>query len=296
MSIDHDPLLNRRSFLKMTGVLGSGLVLNPISGRRLSESLPALHTSEASFSPQPDWEQDFQRMPDGKPDSRYWSVDTGNVIPSYNQQAETLTNRPENVRIENGLLIIEARKEHLNGRDYTSAHINTQGKFSFQYGKLEVDLRAPKGIGTWPAAWLLPNAAKATWPLDGEIDFFEGIGSLPNEVYPAVHTAESEASKVNSMLHIDVPSESTQFNTYGVELTPGKIVFTCNGKKYRTVKETSKDHRAWPFDQPYYLILNLAMGGSWGGQDRQKYPPDGIQGDGPWEMAVQAIRYYAVSS
>ncbi len=151
-------------------------------------------------------------------------------------------------------------------------------------------------MGTWPAAWLLPNTATATWPLDGEIDFFESVGAQPGQVFPDVHTYNTEAAHQNNTKPLAVPSMADEFNTYGVELTPGKIVFTFNGENYHNVEQTSQDHRSWPFDQSYYLILNLAMGGSWGGEDSQQYPPDGVQGDGPWEMAVRGVRYYDLAS
>jgi len=294
MNSSEDPLMNRRDFVKLAGGLGSGLGL--AARRAKGNILFAKHTKEASFSTDPDWEQNFEFMSDGKLDSQYWSIDTGNTIPSYNNEAQTLTNRSENVRIQDGLLIIEARKERLKGKNYTSGHVNTQDKFSFQYGKLEVDLRVPKGVGTWPAAWLLPNAANATWPLDGEIDFFESVGFLPGKVYPDVHTYDTNAIKENNTVPLDVPDMATKFNTYGVELTPGKVTFTHNGKAYRTIEQTSENHRSWPFNQPYFLILNLAMGGDWGGQKRGKDSPEGIEGDGPWEMAVQAVRFYNLAT
>lgn len=288
----------RRDLLKLAAVAGTTLVLgacgphgkapSPPVSPQISETSP----KEAQFSRTPTWEQDFAKLPDGELSAQYWNIDTGNEIPSYNQEAETLTDRPENVRIQNGQLIIEARKEPLNGKNYTSGRVNTQGKFSFQYGKLEVDLKAPQGVGVWPAAWLLPESPTATWPSDGEIDFFEYVGSEPGALYPDIHTDDTEASKTDNKQPLFVPNMTTAFNTYGVELTPGKIAFTHNDRVYKSLTQTSEDHQAWPFDQPYYLILNLAMGGSWGGESRDQYSPDGIAGNGPWRLAVQDVRYY----
>lgn len=269
---------------------------------------PAARRSGEIFAAQPSWQQDFRRMPDGPLDTRYWNFNKGYTIPSYNHEAETLTARSNNVRVQDGRLILEARKQELHGHHYTSAHVNTQGKFSFQYGKLEVDIKAPAGIGTWPAAWLLPEGAKYNpqnygidptsnnaWAINGEIDFFETVGAEPHRLYPDFHSYNSVVANQNSSYYKQVPDMYRAFNTYGVELTPGRIAFTLNGEVYHHVERTAAaahDPRKWPFDQPYYLILNLAMGGSWGGEDKQQYPPDGIEGDGPWEMQMAGVRFY----
>lgn len=250
-------------------------------------------------------------MPNGPLDPGVWNVDVGTTIPGYNMEAETLTARPANVRVEGGNLILEARREQrpVDGRNYTSGHVNTQGKFSFQYGRLEVTLRAPQGVGTWPAAWLLAEGTKYNpadygidpqsdnaWALQGEIDFMEAVGAEPGRVFPDTHSYSTVQAGVNGTTYANVPDMATAFHTYGVEMTPGRIDFTLDGEVYSSAQRHSNDPRDWPFDQPYYLILNLAMGGSWGGEARDTYPPDGIQGNGPWQMNVQSVRFYDYQS
>ncbi|HUC88313.1 MAG TPA: glycoside hydrolase family 16 protein, partial [Candidatus Binatia bacterium] len=190
------------------------------------------------FSPNPSWVQDFSKMADGQPDPEYWNYVLGNTVPGYNNEAETLTNRPSNIRIQNGLLVIEARVQEDNDRQYTSAEIDTQGKFGFEYGKLEVNLKLPEGIGTWPAAWLLPTKPKynplkygltvpnGNWRINGEIDFAEAIGAMPGYVYPSVHTSSNFGKTNNDPVHLDIPNDTTAFHTYGVEKLPDSIVFT----------------------------------------------------------------------
>lgn len=298
--------MNRRDLLlKAVVITGAALVLDSCGGNQVAR--PAGRTRERLFAEVPTWEQDFTQMPDGGLDPRFWNMETGNLIPSYNKEAETLTNRSENVRIQDGLLIIEARKEQepVRGKHITSGRVTTEGKFSLQYGKLEVDLKVPQGVGTWPAAWLLPDGAKYkphkyginpssdnAWALNGEIDFFEAVGAEPGRVYPDVHSYNSVVANRFGTKHLTLPRDTEEFNTFGVELTPGNIAFTHNGRIYHQIKKASDSPRDWPYDQPYYLILNLAMGGSWGGEKKKEYPPDGIQGDGPWQLAVKGVRYY----
>lgn len=253
------------------------------------------HSRHESFTPaHTRWEQDFKDMPDGALSHRYWNIDTGNTIPGYNQEAETLTRHKRNVRVENGLLILEAHKEHVDGRDYSSAHINTRGKFDFVYGTLEATMRVPHGAGTWPAFWLLADgekysarrygvpASKAEWPLQGEVDIMEAVGKQPGDVYANIHTYHTETSRQDEQGILQVPRMSEDFHTYGVHVSKRAISFSCDGKTYHIIHKHSDDPRVWPFDQPKYVILNLAMGGTWGGP---------IAGDGPWEMAVRSLRY-----
>jgi beta-glucanase (GH16 family) len=305
--LDSGRPISRRSLFKGAGLVSATALLGP-NGRALAATSNQILTPDKQeFAATPSWDQNFRR--NGPFNTRYyakkWNIDTGYTIPSYNEEAEILTSRPKNVHVEAGKLVLKAHEESYKGHPYTSARINTQGKFSFQYGKLEVDLKGAAGVGTWGAAWLMPEGIKyhATqlgipdkdsvdyWPLNGEIDFYENVGYEGNRVYPAFHTYDSEqAPSVNDPY--TVPTMTTDFNTYGVEMTPGQIDFTLNGSVKRSVTGNPEDPKSWPFDQPYYLILNLAMGGKWGGTDKHHYPPYGIEGDGPWQMEVAGVRYY----
>lgn len=261
-----------------------------------AESTP--QSPERGFASEPSWEQDFSSMRDGTPlDENFWNIQEGTTIPGYTGEAEILTNHPKNLGVKNGALDIEAHKENYGGREYTSARIDTQGKREFRYGKIEVTARMPEGVGTWPALWLFntKNEDPDDQSLTGsEIDFAETVGSERGRIFPAVHTPATHAEGEDNLGPVEIPGMYDGFQTYGVELSPGKIVFTLNGKPYKTAK---KPHNAskqeWPFDSSeYYLIMDLAMGGPWAGAEKSAEHPDGIVGNGPWRMSVQSAKFY----
>jgi len=299
-----DARFSRADFLKGAIALSSGLYLSQI---------PQIESSGANteqFATTPSWSQDFSKMKNGQPDPKYWNYVLGNTVPGYNYEAETLTKNPNNVRIENGVLVIEARVQNKNDRQYTSAYITTQGKFGFEYGKLETSLKLPNGIGTWPAAWLLPTKPKynpapygltgsdASWKINGEIDFAEAIGFMPGFVYPSDHTAANFSQKLSDPFHKTVKNDTSVFHTYGVEKLPSNITFTFDGKPYLTIPKRSDSPIEWPFEQEYFLILNLAMGGKWGGMDKNSTTNSaGIDNaSGPWKYEIESINFYNLNS
>jgi beta-glucanase (GH16 family) len=226
-----------------------------------------------------------------------WNFETGSLTASYNKEAQTYTSRRENVRIENGALVIEAKHQYQNGKQFTSARINTKDKFSFTNGKLEVAMMLPKGSGTWPAAWLLPQnsiykssdygiskADKFGWALNGEVDFAESIGSLPGQNIPAAHSyREVQSMPTYTPAYVDAPY--TEYHSYGVIKTPDTITFTLDGQPYASRHKSSASPLDWPYDQPYYLIINLAVGGNWAGAN-------GIDASSaPWQLKIKSISY-----
>ncbi len=192
-----------------------------------------------------------------------------------NNELQYYTDRSENIRCENGYLIIEARKETYENREYTSARINTKGKKEFAYGKIEARISVPSGQGTWPAFWMLgQNYSTAGWPKCGELDIMEHIGSQPSMVSFAVHTKEKNGNKGNNWnarTYIDGLEE--EFHVYGIEWTKedyygrDKIIFTVDDTEYASTMESvpMDDTDTWPFNQGFFIILNLAMGGNMGG-------------------------------
>jgi beta-glucanase (GH16 family) len=243
------------------------------------------------------WGYDFSKMANGPLTSSAWNFENGNKVANYNHEAQTYTTRQKNVRIDNGALVISAQREDLNGRHYTSARINTQGKFSFTYGTLEVDMMVPAGSGTWPAAWLLPEngifqpskyGISATdpfaWATNGEIDFAESIGSLPGQNIPAAHSY-NEVHAAQTYTPAIVTNPYGTYHRYGVIKTPTSITFNLDGIAYASRHKTSNNPLDWPYDQPYYLILNLAIGGNWAGAN-------GIDDSkSPWLLKVGNISY-----
>ncbi len=225
------------------------------------------------------WSDEFNYT--GEPDSTKWNYEVG-FAPNQELQFYTKS-RKENVRVEDGFLILEAHKErwknpnyqpganqqrrqqYLEYADYTSGRINTRGKASWTYGKIEARAKLPQGRGVWPAFWML--GMEGGWPACGELDIMEYVGFEPNTIHANVHMAKYNHVKGNgkgSKITAEKPYDS--FHVYGIEWTSEKIDFFFDGQKYFTFENEHTGVDAWPFDRPEYIILNLAVGGNWGGQ------------------------------
>lgn len=215
------------------------------------------------------WADEFEV--DGTPDSDRWGYDLGDGCPDVcgwgNNELQYYTDRPENVRVEDGRLIIEARKEALEGKEYTSTRLVSRNKGDWQYGYIEVKAKLPQGTGTWPAIWMLPTDwAYGGWPASGEIDIMEHVGYNQEMVYGTVHTKAFNhgigTQKGDSIVVADVHND---FHVYAIDWSPEKIDFMVDGEIYNTFSNEGTGSEAWPFDQPFHLLLNLAVGGNWGG-------------------------------
>ncbi len=211
-----------------------------------------------------------QTRPDAaRPDTARWGYDVGGGGFGNNELQFYTNDRPENARVENGRLVIEARKETFENRGYTSAKLRTKGKVEWKHGRFEIRAKLPAGRGTWPAIWMLAGTDPFVWPDDGEIDIMEHVGFDPGVVHGTVHTqAYNHVKKTQQGAQITIADASTTFHTYAVDWTTKQIDFLVDGKLYFTFDKESygKRYEQWPFDQSFYLILNLAVGGNWGGQ------------------------------
>ncbi len=210
------------------------------------------------------WSDEFDQA--GAPDPAKWDYERGLI---RNREAQYYTaGRPENARVEGGHLVITARREPWEGAQYTSASVISQGKFSFQYGKLEIRAKIPTGRGAWPALWLLGvNFPTAGWPRCGEIDLMENVGYDPDRIHFTVHTgAFNHVKKSGVGRAITVPRPYDEFHVFGLIWTPERIEFFCDGRKVHEFANDGQGPDHWPFDQPFYLLMNLAVGGAWGGQ------------------------------
>lgn len=210
------------------------------------------------------WSDEFDYK--GLPDAKRWNFEEGYV---RNGEKQFYTKaRLENVMVTKGMLTITARQDGFQGHDVTSASIHTNGKFDFKYGYVEVKAKVPTGRGTWPAIWMLgSNIGKAGWPLCGEIDMMENVGYDPEKMHFNVHTkAYNHSIGTNKGANITVPKVWDAFHVYGMEWTADTIKWFFDGKQVFEFKKEGDDATKWPFFENQYLILNLAVGGGWGGQ------------------------------
>ncbi|KRD59959.1 glycoside hydrolase [Flavobacterium sp. Root935] len=205
------------------------------------------------------WSDEFNV--DGSPDSSKWGYNTGTGDGWGNNELEYYTNRSENVKIENGTLKITAIKENYLGSQYTSTRMLTKGKFSFKYGRAEVRAKLPVGGGTWPAFWLLgDNIDTVGWPACGEIDILESVGNNPNVIHSSLHSPGRSGNTPDTKTTTAVNS-TTEFHIYAAEWSAESIKFYVDDNLFYTYKNSSTT----PFNQKFFIILNLAMGGNFGG-------------------------------
>jgi len=197
-----------------------------------------------------------------------WTFDLGNGSGGWgNNEFEYYTSRPQNAYASNGVLNIVARQESFGGFNYTSARLKTQGLFSKRYGRFEFRARLPQGVGYWPALWLLgTNVTTVGWPACGEIDVVESNGSYATNVQGTIHFGSSVTQTYT------LPGDSiTNFHTYLLEWTTNAILWYVDGLRYQTRTNWSSSAGPYPapFNQPFFLIMNLAIGGNYLGNPSQ---------------------------
>ena len=233
------------------------------------------------------WSDEFER--EGAPDASKWTYDVGNWGWGNNEPQYYTDDRRENARLEDGNLIIEARKNDM-GQEWTSARLTTRGKVSFLYGKIEFKAKVPAKDGTWAAGWLLGDeyVDELSWPYCGEIDVLECVGSeIDDETSNGINhgSCHTRTYYFKEGTHITAEKEvkdmQNTFHTYAIEWTPDGIKAFVDGEHYYTYDKT-KDELEWPFSKPQNLIVNLAMGGGMGGaidpsSDREQFILDYIR-------------------
>lgn len=253
------------------------------------------------------WHDEFDYA--GAPDPEKWQIDRWPAR-KVNDEDQAYTDRAKNLRVENGSLVIEAHLEEYDGAEYTSGRIHTFGSGDFMYGRIEVRAMLPRGKGTWPAIWMLPSdpyryatlceegdewqgsADCDAWPNSGEIDIMEHVGYQMGHVHGTVHNeayywAKWEQRKGRILL--DDVDET--FHVYALEWTPERIDVFADDTLYFTYVNEGTGWRSWPYDHPYNLILNVAVGGMWGraggGIDDSIFPQ---------RMLVDYVRVYERSN
>jgi len=174
-----------------------------------------------------------------------------------------------NVSVSDGTLKLEARQESKGTRSYSSARLLSKGKGDWQYGRVEVKAKLPSGRGTWPAIWMLPTieGRGMNWPKDGEIDIMEHVGYNQGMIYGTIHTEQYnhwKGTEQNDSIYVEDSDEA--FHIYSMSWDHKGMVWEVDGEEYLRLARGDDGYEGWPFDQKYHLILNLAVGGIWGGK------------------------------
>jgi beta-glucanase (GH16 family) len=245
------------------------------------------------------WSDEFDSS--GLPDPTKWKYDTFRNEPGWfnNERQYYAASRPKNARVEAGSLILEAHQEDLatagfpdwGGQEYSSSRLITQGLGDWTYGFFEIRAKLPCGRGTWPAIWMLPSDPDVVWPAGGEIDIMEHVGFEPGVIHHSIHTTAFNFSRgtQKTTQHV-VPDACDAMHKYQLLWAPEILLFAVDDEPKFLVRKESDRRTRWPFDQPQHLLLNIAVGGTWGGQR-------GIDSDAfPARMEVDYVRVFQPTS
>ncbi len=273
-----------KNLLPLTRVSALLLVALLLAG---CAQIASLGTAPATPIPEiPGWTLVWQDEFEGDAiDLANWTYDIGGWGWG-NGEAQFYTDRSENARVENGLLVIEARQERFEESYYTSARLKSQGLQEFQFGRIEARLKVPSGKGLWPAFWMLgSNFDGSNWPDCGEIDIMEYIGKEPDLVLGTLHGPGYSGALGISEWNRQTYDIADDFHTYAIEWEPDEIRWYYDGEHYHTVNRADVGNREWVFEQPFFIILNLAVGGTLPG-------PVGLDVVFPKQYLVDYVRVY----
>jgi beta-glucanase (GH16 family) len=213
------------------------------------------------------WSDEFDYH--GLPDKTKWDYEVGFI--RNNERQYYTKARLENARVEDGMLVLECRRDHFTPEnhapvEYTSASLVTRHTANWQYGRIEVRAKLPEGKGVWPAIWTLgTNISSVGWPKCGEIDIMEFVGKETNNIHGTLHYAVNGKHDSDGGT-MKTPTPNKDFHVYAVEWNPDRIDFFFDANKYHTVLlDKAGQGERNPFRRPHYLILNFALGGGWGG-------------------------------
>lgn len=234
------------------------------------------------------WSDEFDYT--GLPDKNKWSYDTaGNESGWGNRELQFYTKaRLKNAEVKDGCLIITARKEDYKGFNYTSARLVTKDKGDWLYGRIEVRAKLPDGKGMWPAIWMLPTDWDyGGWPASGEIDIMENVGYDPYVIVASAHTKSyNHVQGTQKNNKITISDCYSDFHNYTLEWEPEQYRVYVDDILYFTFKNEGTGYKEWPFDKRFHLLLNVAVGGNWGGKQ-------GIDNSiFPRSMVVDYVRVY----
>jgi beta-glucanase (GH16 family) len=273
---------HRRAIMLVAALTAAALVAVVLAPRGKSDDAPAGWKLV--------WSDEFSGPANTPPDKTKWTYDTGNL--GVNGELEDYTDSTSNVRLNGtGQLEIVARKEKKDGWDYTSGRILTQGLYTTTYGRIEARIKLPSGQGMWPAFWMLGDDIQAHgWPQCGEIDIMENIGREPATNHGSMHgPGYSGANGLTGSVSLSSGALSDAYHDYAIEWSPQQVTFFLDGKAYETQKRGDQPSgSAWVYDHPFFLLLNVAVGGDWPGA------PDATT-QFPQTMSVDWVRVYKQS-
>lgn len=237
-----------------SGVYTVNVIAKSSSGQTISKSIQVTVTVAQSLI----WSEEFNTP--GAPDPSKWGYDLG-AGGWGNNELQYYTNRPDNAVVSGGTLKIIAKAENFSGSPYTSARLLTKDKFSFKYGKVEARAKLPFGAGTWAAIWMLgSNINTVPWPGCGEIDIMEHVGNQQNKIFGTLHYPGRSGGNADGS-SVVIANASTEFHKYAVEWTASTIKISVDDFTYFTFSNSA----AVPFNHNFFIILNVAMGGNFGG-------------------------------
>ena len=215
------------------------------------------------FETTPVWSDDFNG--NGAPDPAKWSFETGGTGWG-NNELQYYTDGG-NATVNGGNLVITAKRESVSGREYSSARMITKGKGDWLYGRFEVRAKLPRGRGTWPAIWMLSSDnLYGNWPASGEMDIMEHVGFDPNNVHCSIHTSAYNHTRGTQKTSSTLVNGATDgFHTYRIDWTPYAVKGFVDDVQYFQFVNENSGFTTWPFNKKFYLILNIAVGGNWGG-------------------------------
>jgi len=260
-------------------------------GGKSNDAKPYVYTPPAApvdsnwtFGTTPVWADEFTNT--GTPDPTKWTYDLGGGGWG-NAELEDYTDSLGNVSVGNGVLTITAKKQSLGGENYTSSRIISKG--SITYGRIEVKAMLPSGKGTWPAIWMLPDDYKyGAWPNSGEVDIMEMVGYDPNNVHFSAHNETYFAGNAKTSTY-NIPTASTAYHLYREDWTPYAIRGYYDNQLVFTYINDGKGSATWPYDQKFHLLMNIAVGGSWGGID-------GVDDTAfPTSMQIEYVHFFAMN-
>ncbi|MDR9446542.1 MAG: glycoside hydrolase family 16 protein [Balneolaceae bacterium] len=236
------------------------------------------------------WSDEFDGVEGSQPSSQYWSMEIGTGTNGWgNQELQYYTDRPKNVAQDgNGHLVIQAHQESYGGRSFTSARLKTQGKITKKYGRIEARIKNPFGPGLWPAFWMLgENFEEVGWPQSGEIDIMEMRGQLPSTIHGSIHgPGYSGSNPITQSYTLSNARFDDDFFVYAVEWHPERIDFFVDDYLYQRVTPGDVSGE-WVFNQPFFLLLNVAVGGNYVGFPTQETVF-------PQKMMVDYVRVYSI--